>query len=103
MYFQFPTVEECDFDRKFLFDEYMAISHRYGLKKYIIEKLNNSSFVLCLHTMNCLVKFVMHNSLLNFHSVFFETPCTDQDGKSEIQSRVPRLLLINRSRAMTMT
>jgi hypothetical protein len=31
MYFQFPTVEECDFDRKFLFHEYMAISHRYGL------------------------------------------------------------------------
>ena len=47
MYFQFPTVEECDFDRKFLFDEYMAISDRYG-EKYIIEKLNiNSSFVLC--------------------------------------------------------
>jgi hypothetical protein len=32
MYFQFPTVEECDFDQKFLFDEYMAISHRYGLR-----------------------------------------------------------------------
>jgi hypothetical protein len=30
--FQFPTVEECDFDRKFLFDEYVAISHRYGLR-----------------------------------------------------------------------
>jgi hypothetical protein len=30
---QFPTVEECDFDRQFLFDEYVAISHRYGLKK----------------------------------------------------------------------
>jgi hypothetical protein len=29
--YQFPTVEECDFDRKCLFDEYMAISHRYGL------------------------------------------------------------------------
>ena len=26
-------VEECDFDRQFLFDEYVAISHRYGLKK----------------------------------------------------------------------
>jgi hypothetical protein len=25
--------------------------------------------------LNCLVKFVMHNSLLNFHRVFFETPC----------------------------
>jgi hypothetical protein len=30
---QFPTVEECDFDRQFLFDEYVAISHRYGLRK----------------------------------------------------------------------
>jgi hypothetical protein len=30
---QFPTVEECDFDRQFLFDEYVAISDRYGLKK----------------------------------------------------------------------
>jgi hypothetical protein len=26
-------VEECDFDRQFLFDEYVAISHRYDLKK----------------------------------------------------------------------
>jgi hypothetical protein len=25
-------VEECDFDRQFLFDEYVAISHRYSLK-----------------------------------------------------------------------
>jgi hypothetical protein len=25
---QFPTVEECDFDRQFLFDEYVASSHR---------------------------------------------------------------------------
>jgi hypothetical protein len=33
MYFQFPTVEECDFDRQFLFDEYVAISHGYDLKK----------------------------------------------------------------------
>jgi hypothetical protein len=33
MYFQFPTVEECDFDRQFLFDEYVAISYRYGLRK----------------------------------------------------------------------
>jgi hypothetical protein len=46
MYFQFPTVEECDFDWQFLFDEY-AISYRYDLKKGIIEKLNNSSSVLC--------------------------------------------------------
>ena len=33
MYFQFPTVEECDFDRQFLFDENVAISHRNGLRK----------------------------------------------------------------------
>jgi hypothetical protein len=33
MYFQFPAVEECDFNRQFLFDEYVAISHRYGLRK----------------------------------------------------------------------
>jgi hypothetical protein len=33
MYFQFPTMEECDFDRQFLFDEYVAIYHRYDLKK----------------------------------------------------------------------
>jgi hypothetical protein len=26
-------VEECDFDRQFLFDEYVAISHPYGLRK----------------------------------------------------------------------
>jgi hypothetical protein len=26
---QFPTVEECNFDRLFLFDDYVAISHRY--------------------------------------------------------------------------
>ena len=32
-HFQFPTVEECDFDRQFLFDECAAISHRYGLRK----------------------------------------------------------------------
>ena len=27
------TVEECDFDRQFLFDECVAISHRYDFKK----------------------------------------------------------------------
>ena len=32
MYFRFPTVEECNFDRQFLFDEYVAISHRFDLK-----------------------------------------------------------------------
>jgi hypothetical protein len=32
---QSPTVEigECDFDWQFLFDEYVAISHRYDLKR----------------------------------------------------------------------
>jgi hypothetical protein len=30
---QFPTVEECDFDRQFLFDVYVTISRRYDLKK----------------------------------------------------------------------
>jgi hypothetical protein len=30
---QFPTVEECDFDRQFLFDEYLAISHRFDLTR----------------------------------------------------------------------
>jgi hypothetical protein len=29
---QLPTVEECDFDRQFLFGEYVAISSRYDLK-----------------------------------------------------------------------
>jgi hypothetical protein len=33
MYFQFPTVEECDFERLFLFDEYVAIYHFYDLKE----------------------------------------------------------------------
>jgi hypothetical protein len=32
---QATTVEECDFDRQFLFDQFLfvAISNRYGLKK----------------------------------------------------------------------
>jgi hypothetical protein len=34
---QFPTVEECDFDRQFLFDEYVAISHRYVLKRVSLK------------------------------------------------------------------
>jgi hypothetical protein len=34
---QFPTVEECDLDRKFLFDEYVAISHLYDLQKVSIS------------------------------------------------------------------
>jgi hypothetical protein len=45
---QFPTVEECDFDRQYLFDEYVAISHGYDLKRVSLhEKLNNRSFVVC--------------------------------------------------------
>jgi hypothetical protein len=34
---QFQTVEECDFDRQFLFDEYVAISHRYDLKRVSLK------------------------------------------------------------------
>jgi hypothetical protein len=34
---QFPTVEECDFDRKFLFDDYVAISHHYDLKRVSLK------------------------------------------------------------------
>jgi hypothetical protein len=65
----FPTVEECDFEGQFLFDEYVAISHRYDLK--IIEKLNNCSFGLCKLKLNCFATFMMRDSLLDFHSVFF--------------------------------
>jgi hypothetical protein len=32
-----PTVEECDFDRQFLYDEYVAISHRYDLKRVSLK------------------------------------------------------------------
>jgi hypothetical protein len=40
--FQFPTVEECDFDK------YVAISSvSLRFKKGTIKKLNNSSFVRC--------------------------------------------------------
>jgi hypothetical protein len=34
---QFPTVEECDFDWQFLFDEYVAISHHYDLKRVSLK------------------------------------------------------------------
>jgi hypothetical protein len=34
---QFPTVEECDFDWQFLFDEDVAISHRYDLKRVSLK------------------------------------------------------------------
>jgi hypothetical protein len=36
---QFPTVEQCDFDRQFLFDEYVAISHRYDLKRVSLKSI----------------------------------------------------------------
>ena len=70
---RFPKVEECDFDRQFLFDEYIpfhqSISHRYDLKR--VEKLNNCSFVAC-KKFNCLATFMMHDSLLiEFPSRFF--------------------------------
>jgi hypothetical protein len=45
---QFPTVKEYDFDRQFLFDEYVHghfLSLRF--KKSITEKLNNGCFSLC--------------------------------------------------------
>jgi hypothetical protein len=28
-----PPLGECDFDQQFLFDQYVAISHGYGLRK----------------------------------------------------------------------
>jgi hypothetical protein len=34
---QLPMVEECDFDRIFLFGEYVAISPRYDLKKVSLK------------------------------------------------------------------
>jgi hypothetical protein len=34
---QFPTVEECDFDWQFLFDDDVAISHRYDLKRVSLK------------------------------------------------------------------
>jgi hypothetical protein len=34
---KFSTVEECDFDRQFLFDECVAISHRYDLKRVLLK------------------------------------------------------------------
>ena len=38
LYFQFPTMEECDFDLfEFLFDEHVAISHHYDLKKVSLK------------------------------------------------------------------
>jgi hypothetical protein len=63
-------VEECDFDRQFLFDEYVAISHRYDLKRVSLKSKITvlSSYV----KFNCLATFMMHDSLLNFHSVFLD-------------------------------
>ena len=64
---QIPTVEKCDFDRQFLFGEYVAISHRYDLKRVSLRRCLATFFV------NCLATFMMHDSLLNFHSVFLDT------------------------------
>jgi hypothetical protein len=33
----FPTVEECDLDRQFLFDEYVGIARRYDLKRVLLK------------------------------------------------------------------
>jgi hypothetical protein len=33
----FATVEECDFERQFLFDGHVAISYRYDLKKVLLK------------------------------------------------------------------
>ena len=62
-------MEECDFDQQFLFDEYVAISHRYDLKKY--HRKAKKQLFRPMSKLNCLAEFMMHDSLLNFHSVFF--------------------------------
>ena len=69
---QFSTVEECDFDRQFLFDEYVAISHRYDLKRVSLKSYISvlSSYIKI--ELFCHVH-MMHYSLLNFHSVFLDT------------------------------
>ena len=70
---QIKTVEECDFDQQFLFDEYMAISHRYELKIISLKSYINvlSSYVK-IELFNK-SKLMMHESLLNFHSAFLDT------------------------------
>jgi hypothetical protein len=71
MYFQFPRVEECDFDRQFLFDEYVAISHRYDLKKV---SLKNEITVLSSYVkIELFSKVDDARQPLNFHSVFLDT------------------------------
>ena len=69
---QFSTVEECDLDRQFLFDEYVAISHRYDLKRVSLKSYISvlSSYIKV--ELFCHV-YMMHDSLLNFHSVFLDT------------------------------
>ena len=69
---QFSTVEECDFDQQFLFDEYVAISHRYDLKRVSLKSYISvlSSYIKI--ELFCHVH-MMHYSLLNFHSVFLDT------------------------------
>jgi hypothetical protein len=67
-------VEECDFDRQFLFDKDVAIQfHRYGhvrFKKGIIEKLtDNSSFVLWLCKNWIFIAFFRHCIGVIFYSL----------------------------------
>ena len=42
---QFPTVEECEFDRQFLFDEYVGRGYFAGLK---VTKRNKATVLLTL-------------------------------------------------------
>jgi hypothetical protein len=55
----------------FFFDEYVAISHRYGLN---ISQISYMTALSPYVKIELFVKFVMHNSLLNFHSVFLRHP-----------------------------
>jgi hypothetical protein len=51
-----PTVEECDFDRQFLFGEYVAISHRYDLEKVYQGLIPRALFlgeIFRLFLLNC--------------------------------------------------
>jgi hypothetical protein len=70
---QFPTVEECDFERQFLFVVYVAIFHRYDLKRVSLKSQITvlSSYV---KIELFIATFMMHDSLLNFHSVFLRHP-----------------------------
>jgi hypothetical protein len=69
---QFPTVEECDFDRQFLFDEYVSIFHRCDLKGVSLK--SQITIVSSYAKIEFLATLMMHDSLLNFHSVFLRHP-----------------------------